>query len=140
MGNTARGGEGLRATIRQFHSEDPTAWVLIEVLHKNHFILSFVVNQFVDLGLGDHDAEAAWAQTLLLSKTHVIQRAAFRMANGGMGQTFEAESRPRIGNAIEQHATGTDAGDPYLAVRIELTAPLNGVEQQFAKHEPHRIP
>ena len=43
------------------------------------------------------------------------------------------EARPGIGDAIEQHALRAKVRDADLALRIELAAPLDGVQQQLAK-------
>src|SRR5213079_2751283 len=83
-----------------------------EVFDEDDFVLFLVVDQFVGGGANRQHAEAAGAQALGVANGHVVQRVI--VMNRGVIEMGEGKARPRIRNAIHQHAVGAHAGDPDL--------------------------
>src|SRR5262245_49319039 len=100
----------------------------VEVFYKDHFVLSLVVKQFVDLGLRDHDPAASGAQTPFLPSAHVIQWRASGMAPRGTCQTLKAKAATGVRDPVQQHPAGAQVRNTHLSIRIQLTTPLNCVQ------------
>src|SRR5215471_15724500 len=62
------------------------------------------------------------------------------IGDGSMLQALKTKACARISNAIQQHPASAQAGDAYLLIRVEPSAPLNGVQKQFPESLPDLVP
>src|SRR5262249_48909072 len=58
-------------------------------------------------------------------------RLRFRLPDRGMRESLERKTGARVGDAEHEHSRRADSCDPNLPIGIKLTAPFDGVEQQF---------
>ena len=67
----------------------------VQVFDEHDFVPLFVVQQFVDACTHGEQAESAQPDAFRLSDVHVSNRIAWRLADCGVRELFEVESRTR---------------------------------------------
>src|SRR6202521_1535689 len=99
-----------------------------QVFNKDPLVLRLVVEQLIGYPANHGNAESAWTYAELIADVRMCNRVVRRLTNGSVGQAFEAKAWAGVCHAIQQQARGAHLSNPHFAVRIQLSAPLNGVE------------
>jgi hypothetical protein len=111
-----------------------------QIFDEDHFILSFVVNQFIGDGLTQSYALTAGTQTELGAHNGDFRHFFWRgVADHSVIQILETEAGAGIGDAMGQQPRETQMRGGNFAVGIEFSAPLDGILQKFAQRDTERL-